>query len=169
MFVCGTHHFKQLFFEFWLISDESDLTTVVSINCLVDLMDELVDILPLVHALTAWDIRYELYHKKLHQVNLEKFPPKISSIRQHILWAYLQCHLWIHAPFIEDISGNPLEYGYILNKDLAPIIIPHLALPSEFSSPCNCLKCARFAHAEWNRLTVVDFASVRQRPLVNAL
>ena len=57
------------------------------------------------------DMRYELYLKKLNQVNLENFPPTISSMRQHILRAYLQSHLWLHTPFIGDISGEPLEYG----------------------------------------------------------
>ena len=32
------------------------------------------------------DKRYELYHNKL---DLEKFPPTSSSIRQHMLRAYL--------------------------------------------------------------------------------
>ena len=36
---------------------------------------------------------YELYHKKLHQFDLEKLPPISSSMRQQILRAYLQCYL----------------------------------------------------------------------------
>ena len=35
------------------------------------------------------DIRYELYHKKLHQFDVEKFPHTSNSIRQYILRAYL--------------------------------------------------------------------------------
>ena len=77
------------------------------------------------------DLKFELYYKK----DLEKFPPTSSSIRQQMLWTYLQCHLWLNAPFKEDISRDP-EYGYIFNDEdhLAPIVKPHLALPSDFPS-----------------------------------
>ena len=115
------------------------------------------------------DIMYEQHRKKLHLFDLEKFPPTSSSIRQQILSAYSQCHLWLHAPFIEDIFWDPLGYGYMVNEEdyLAPIIKLHLAFPLEFSSPCNCLKCARaqIFHAKSKRVTVVDFATVRQLPL----
>ena len=86
---------------------------------------------------------YELYQKKLHQFYVEKHTPRRSSMSQHIIRAYLQ-FLWLHPPFIEDISRDPLEYGYMFNdKDhLAPIVNRHLALPSDFPSPCTYLKCA---------------------------
>ena len=35
------------------------------------------------------NIRYELYHKKLHQFDVEKFPHTSNSTRQYILRAYL--------------------------------------------------------------------------------
>ena len=45
------------------------------------------------------ELRNDTYHKKLQQFDLEKFPPTSSSIRQHTLRAYLQCHLWYHVLF----------------------------------------------------------------------
>ena len=82
------------------------------------------------------DLKFELYYKKLYHFDLEKFPSTSSSIRQQMLWTYLQCHLWLNAPFKEDISRDPPEYGYIFNDEdhLAPIVKPHLALPSDFPS-----------------------------------
>lgn len=61
------------------------------------------------------DQGYELYHKKLNKFNVVKLPPTSSSVRQHTLWVYLHCHLWLHAPFIEDISKDPLQFGYMFN------------------------------------------------------
>ena len=61
VFVCAMHHFKQLMFfdlnDFWLISGQSDSTTAVPIkNSLVDHTNaDVVDILPLAHALTGCD------------------------------------------------------------------------------------------------------------------
>lgn len=88
------------------------------------------------------DLKFELYYKKLYHFDLQKFPPTSSSIRQNIPRAYLQCYLWLHASVIEDISRNPLEFGYTFNdkKHLAPLIKPHLTLPSDLSSPCNCFR-----------------------------
>ena len=65
-----------------------------------------------------------------HQCDLGKFPPTSSSIRKHILPAWLQCHLWLHASFIEDISRDPLKCGYMFNDEdpLAPIVNQYLAL-----------------------------------------
>ena len=47
-----------------------------------------------------------------------------DSTRQHILRAYLQCFLWINAPFLDDILLNPLDFGYMLdeNGELVPIL-----------------------------------------------
>ena len=103
------------------------------------------------------DLRYKLYHKKLHQFNLEKFPPTSSSVRKHVIRVYLQCHLWLHAPVLEDKSTDPLEYGCMFNDEdhLAPIMNPQLALLPDFPSPCNCLKCAQ-AQICPNRLKLPD-------------
>ena len=86
-----------------------------------------------------------MYQQKLHEFYLEKFPGTSSAIKQHILCTYLQCHLWLHAPFIEDISIDTLQYGHSLNEedDLVPLTISDTLIPGDFSSPCNCLKCAR--------------------------
>ena len=59
-FVCVIHHFNQLMFfdlnEFWFISGQSDSTTAVPIQSLVDHINaDVVDILPSVHALTECD------------------------------------------------------------------------------------------------------------------
>ena len=56
------------------------------------------------------------------------------------------------------------------DKDhLATIIKRHLALPSDFPPPCNCLKCARAqicpCRIKQIGLAVVDFAIVRQHSL----
>lgn len=91
------------------------------------------------------DLEYKLNHKRLHQFNLEKFPPLSSSIRKHIIWVCWHGRLWLHAPFIKDVSGDPLKYRCMFNdKDhLTPIINPQLAVPLDFPSPCNCLKFAQ--------------------------
>ena len=80
------------------------------------------------------DLNYDVYNKKLQEFHLEKFPATIGAIKQHILRAYLQCHLWFHAPFIEDISIDPLQYGYSLNEedDLVPLIINDTLIPADF-------------------------------------
>ena len=91
------------------------------------------------------DLRCDVCHKKLQEFDLEMFLATISPIKQHILGAYLQCHLWLHAPFIEDILIGPLQYGYILNEDdeLIPLIINKTLIPVDFPSTFNFLKCAR--------------------------
>ena len=61
-----------------------------------------------------------------------------SAIKQHIPQAYLQRHLWLHAPFIEDILIDHLQYGYSLNEedDLLPLIINDTLIPTDVLSPC---------------------------------
>ena len=87
------------------------------------------------------NLRYDVYHKTLQVFDLEKFPATSSAVKQHILRAYLQCHIWLHAAFIEDISIDPFQNGYTLNEedDLVALIINYTLIPP----PCNCLKCAR--------------------------
>ena len=64
-------------------------------------------------------------------------------MKQHS--AYLQCNLWLHASFTEDISRDPRQYEYSLNEenDLGPLIINDTLIPADLASPCNCLKYAR--------------------------
>ena len=78
------------------------------------------------------DLRYDVYHKKLQEFDLEKLPATSGAIKQHVLRAYLQCHLWLHGPFIGDISIDPLQYGYSLNEedDLVPLIINDTLIPA---------------------------------------
>ena len=52
------------------------------------------------------EVRYQTYHKKSFQVDFEKLPCTSSSIHLHIRRAFLQCYLWLHAPFMETIDLN---------------------------------------------------------------
>ena len=89
--------------------------------------------------------RFKTYHKKSFQLDLEKLPPTSSSIHIHIKRAYLQCYLWLHAPFVESIEVNPEDYGYEFTADemLLPIIVAGDTMPEDFPVPCNCMKCAK--------------------------
>ena len=91
------------------------------------------------------DLRFLIYHTKHHQFDREWFPPTSACIKQHIFWVYLQCYMWFHAPFTEDIQVNFLDCGYILADDehLLPVIMAEAPIPDEFPAPCNCLKCAK--------------------------
>ena len=55
-------------------------------------------------------------HYRDLQFNIEEFSPTSSSIEQHIKRAYFQCHLWLHAPIVKDISTGPLTNGYTLDE-----------------------------------------------------
>ena len=84
-------------------------------------------------------LRFIVYHEKHLQFDIERFPPTSDSIRQHILRAYLQCYIWLHAPSLENIELNPLDYGYKLddNGNLVPILATKPPIPSNFPQPCN--------------------------------
>ena len=90
-------------------------------------------------------LRNEIYHKKQNQFNIEKFPPSTSSIEQHIKRAYLQSYLWFHAPFVANITLDPLLFGYEFDEDgcLLPISVGQSKIPEDFPIPCSCIKCAR--------------------------
>ena len=95
------------------------------------------------------DLRRAMFYKYSKDLNLEKLPPTSSSISLHIKRAYLQTHIWLHAPFVKSISISPLEYGYEKDDDeeedqegVIPVVI-NSALPEDFPKPCKCLKCAR--------------------------
>ena len=52
------------------------------------------------HAVDTFNqLRFIVYHEKHQQFDIERFPTTSDSIRQHILRAYLQCYIWLHAPF----------------------------------------------------------------------
>ena len=88
-------------------------------------------------------LRFIVYHEK--HLQFERFSPTSDSIKQHILRAYLQCHIWLHAPFLENIELNPLDYGYKLddNGNLVPILATKPPISSNFPQPCNCRKCSK--------------------------
>ena len=90
------------------------------------------------------ELRFIVFHEKFQEFDIEKFPPTSASIRQHILRAYLQCYIWLHAPFVQNIELDPLDYGYTLDDDgnLLPTLSTELPIPDDFPSPCHCLKCA---------------------------
>ena len=91
------------------------------------------------------ELRNIVYHEKHLKFDIERFPPTSGAIREHILRAYLQCFMWLHAPFVESFSVNPLDYGLFVDEDgnLLPLVSREPSLPNDFPSPCNCLKCAK--------------------------
>ena len=91
------------------------------------------------------DLCFNVYHEKHLQFDIERFPPTSASIRQHILCAYLQCYMWYHCPFTENIHLNPLEYGYKIDEEenLVPIIMTEPCIADDFPQQCHCVKCAR--------------------------
>ena len=61
IFVCALNHFSQLVYfglnEFWFVSGRSNSLTIVPIHDLVVKMSaDIIEILPVVHALTGYDI-----------------------------------------------------------------------------------------------------------------
>ena len=91
------------------------------------------------------ELRFIVYHKKYLEFDIERFPPTSDNIRQYILRAYLQCYIWLHSAFLENIDHDPLEYGYRLTEDnnLVPIISTEQSILSNFPQPCNCQKCSK--------------------------
>jgi len=63
------------------------------------------------------ELRYEVFHKKQLQFNIETFPPISNSIKIHIKRAFLQCHLWLHAPFVSNITIDSLDFGYTIDEE----------------------------------------------------
>lgn len=92
------------------------------------------------------DLRFEKFHQKSSSFDIEHLPPTSSSIRYHVLRAYLQSYLWYHAPFDNTVDLIPESYGYRRDDDdnqLIPVIIDELNVPECFPIPCTCIKCAR--------------------------
>ena len=118
-----------------------------------DINDEMISSAEkfLLNCITSHDVdtfdklRYTVYHEKHLQFDIERYPPTSATIRQHILRAYLQCYLWLHAAFLDDIQLDPLNYGYTLdeNNGFAPLLSDDPAIPEDFPAPCNCLKCSK--------------------------
>jgi hypothetical protein len=98
------------------------------------------------HVDTFDDLRNQIYHRHSFKLDLERLPPTSSSIVQHIKRAFLQCFMWLNAPFAEHIELIPQEYGYAASYDtqeLLPIIMHGPCIPEDFPVPCNCVKCAK--------------------------
>ena len=88
-------------------------------------------------------LRNNVYYKEL---DLERFPPTSSRILLHIKHAYFQSYVWLHSPFVDSITLDPLEYGYELDSDDDEVIKPKIVqsiLPDNFPIPCKCGKCAK--------------------------
>ena len=97
------------------------------------------------HFPTSFDeLRYEIYHNEKFTFDLEKLPPTSTSIKQHILRAYIQCKMWFDALSEEDTTLDPVQYGYTVDEDghVLPNILSGPSVPDEFPVPCNCLKCS---------------------------
>ena len=91
-------------------------------------------------------LRFNSFHKQAFKMDLEKLPCMTSSIKLHIRRSYLQSNRWIHAPFIESIDLDPLDFGYIISdgdEALVPNIEIRNKLPDDFPNPCTCIKCAK--------------------------
>ena len=60
--------------------------------------------------------------------------------------AYLQIYIWLHAPFMNNLEIDPLQYGYEIDEDdddeIVPTIVDHV-LPEDFPMSCKFGKCAR--------------------------
>ena len=91
-------------------------------------------------------LRNNVYYKKSKELDLERFPPTSLSILLHIKRAYFQSYVWLRSPFVDNITLDPLEYGYELDSDDNEVITPKIVqsiLPDDFPIPCKCGKCAK--------------------------
>ena len=88
------------------------------------------------HDIDTFDeLPFIAYHEKYLEFDTERFPPTSDKIRQYIMRAYLQCYIWLHSAFLENLDLNPLEYDYRLTEDsnLVPIKSTKPSIPSNFS------------------------------------
>ena len=74
------------------------------------------------------NLRNKTYYKKSTEINIEKLPPTSSSIALHIKRAYLQIYIWLHAPFMNNLEIDPLQYGYEIDEDDDDEIVPTLSI-----------------------------------------
>ena len=88
------------------------------------------------------ELRFFVYHENYLEFDTERFPPTSDDIRQHMLHAYLQCYIWLHYTFLENIDLVPLDHGDRLTEDstFAPIISTKPSIPSNFPQSCNFQK-----------------------------
>ena len=83
---------------------------------------------------TSDELRFFVYHENYLAFDTEPFPPTSDNIRQHMLQAYLQCYIWLHYTFLENIDLVLLDHGYRLTEDsnFVPIISTKPSTSSNF-------------------------------------
>ena len=91
------------------------------------------------------ELRHYQYHKKSFEFSLEKLAATSKSIHLHIKRAYFQCYRWSHVAFIENVTLDPIDYGYVTDDEglISPRIVDCKTIPDDFPLPCNCFKCAK--------------------------
>ena len=94
--------------------------------------------------MTFDNLRYEGYHSKAFNLDLEKLLLTLESIYKHIKRAYHQCYMWVNTGSNEIMFLYPLYYGYTLDdNEMLVVDISSSELPDNFPLPCICGKCAR--------------------------
>ena len=127
IFASTLHNFCKLKYfdleELWFVSGRGNSGTFFSIHDLTNYLNShLVEILPAIHALTGIDTaskfgtNSEVSGKELivttYCMHLEFDTERFrltSNMRQQILRTYLQCYIWLHSAFLENIDLDPLE------------------------------------------------------------
>ena len=74
-------------------------------------------------------------------------------------------HMWLYAPFLQDIQLNPLNYGHTLDEDgnLVLNLSTEPPIPDKFPALCNCLKCStKVCHVEEGEFRVVNTVNIVQ-------
>ena len=91
------------------------------------------------------ELRHYQYHKKSFEFSLEKLAATSKSIHLHIKREYFQCYRWSHVAFIENVTLDPIDYGYVADDEglISSRIVDCETIPDDFPLPCNCLKCAK--------------------------
>ena len=115
-------------------------------------------------------VSHETFCDKKFAFDLEKLPPTRTSIRQHILRAFLQCEMWLKAPSGENSTLDPAQYGYNFNAN--GHAIPDIINGSPFPVPCNCLKCSRdmvCVHVEFEIFHAANSANARKNQTAKIL
>ena len=92
------------------------------------------------------NMQNKTYYKKSIEINIEKLLPTLSNIALNIKRMYLQTYIWLHAPFMNNLEIDSLQYSYEIDEDdddeIVPTIFDHV-LPEDFPMSCKCGKCAR--------------------------
>lgn len=91
------------------------------------------------------DLRLLVYYKNTKKLEISKLPCTSDAIVNHIKRAHLQCWLWESSAAQNNSVLDPLDYGYLKDNEnvFYPMYTTNPALPSNFPSPCSCLKCMR--------------------------